>query len=154
MTKTSSNERAALAAMQAAAADGTLFSRPTTDPARACWHALLACGDPRLRQMAKDAETLAVQVADRKKYAAMSRSVCPQCGRKVGPEHFACCSGAKGGRVGGKATGAAKVRGDSAHYRAMVAARKDRKANNDLRGVCQPIYRRLRMTSTEAGERQ
>ena len=54
---------------------------------------------------------------------------CPQCGRKVAPEHFACCSGAKGGRVGGKATGDAKRRGDSAHYRAMVAARKDRKAN-------------------------
>lgn len=60
---------------------------------------------------------------------AMSRTVCPQCGRKVAPEHFACCSGAKGGRVGGKASGAAKVRGDSEHYRAMVSARKDRKAN-------------------------
>ena len=62
----------------------------------------------------------------------MSRAVCPQCGRKVMPEHFACCSGAKGGRVGGKASGAAKVRGDAAHYRAMVARRKDRKANTGL----------------------
>ena len=65
----------------------------------------------------------------------MSRTVCPQCGRKVGPEHFACCSGAKGGRVGGKATGEAKRRGDSAHYRAMVAARRDRKANKGLTGL-------------------
>ena len=60
---------------------------------------------------------------------AVTRQVCPQCGRKVKPEHFACCSGAAGGRVGGKATGDAKRRGDSAHYRAMVARRKDRKAN-------------------------
>ena len=59
----------------------------------------------------------------------MSRATCPQCGRKVGPEHFACCSGAKGGRVGGKASGASKRRGDSAYYRALVSARKDRKAN-------------------------
>lgn len=62
---------------------------------------------------------------------AMSRAVCPQCGRKVGPRHFACCSGAVGGRVGGKATGASKRRGDSAHYRAMVARRKDRDGQND-----------------------
>jgi len=62
----------------------------------------------------------------------MSRAVWPQCGRKVVPEHFACRSGAKGGRVGGKATGTAKRRGDSAHYRAMVARRKDRKANAPL----------------------
>lgn len=65
----------------------------------------------------------------------MSRAVCPQCGRKVAPEHFACCSGAKGGRVGGKASGDAKRRGDSAHYRAMVAARKDRQANYGIEGV-------------------
>ena len=64
--------------------------------------------------------------------AEMSRAVCPQCGRKVGPGHFACSSGAAGGRVGGKATGDAKRRGDSAHYRAMVARRKDRKANIPL----------------------
>ena len=62
----------------------------------------------------------------------MSRAICPQCGRKVAPEHFACCSGEKGGRVGGKATGDAKRRGDSAHYRAMVARRKDRKANKSM----------------------
>ena len=61
-----------------------------------------------------------------------ARAICPQCGRKVGPEHFACCSGAKGGRVGGKATGDAKRRGDSAHYRAMVARRADRKANSAI----------------------
>ena len=64
--------------------------------------------------------------------AAVSRAVCPQCGRKVGPEHFACFSGAKGGRVGGKASGAAKRRGDAEHYRVLVARRKDRQANKQL----------------------
>jgi len=64
----------------------------------------------------------------------MSRAICPQCGRKVAPEHFACCSGEKGGRVGGKAAGDAKRRGDSAHYRAMVARRKDRQANAEAHG--------------------
>lgn len=68
----------------------------------------------------------------------MSRAVCPQCGHKVSPEHFACCSGAKGGRVGGKASGASKVRGDSAHYRALVARRKDRKANNTPQRMARP----------------
>ena len=73
MTKiVSGNERAALAAMNAAAADGTLFARPTTDPARACWHALLACGDARLRKIAKDAEALAVRVSSQKKFSAMT----------------------------------------------------------------------------------
>jgi len=65
--------------------------------------------------------------------AAMSRAICPQCGRKVAPEHFTCYSGAKGGRVGGRASGASKRRGDSAYYRALVARCKDRKANAALR---------------------
>ncbi|MBP7638019.1 MAG: hypothetical protein KBA18_09105 [Kiritimatiellae bacterium] len=50
---------------------------------------------------------------------------CPQCGRKVGPEHFACVRAAK---AGGAGHGTAKVRGDAEYYRAMVAKRKDRQA--------------------------
>ena len=61
---------------------------------------------------------------------AMSRVICPQCGRKVAMEHFSCYSGAKGGHVGGRASGASKRRGDSAYYRALVARCKDRKAND------------------------
>jgi len=51
---------------------------------------------------------------------------CPVCGKQVGPEHFACHSGAAGGRKGGLTRGPAKRRGDSEHYRAMVSKRKDR----------------------------
>ena len=64
--------------------------------------------------------------SDARARASACRTVCPECRRAVGPEHFACCSVARGGRVGGLATGAAKRRGDSAHYRALAARSKDR----------------------------
>ena len=59
--------------------------------------------------------------------------VCPQCGRTVGPEHFACVRAAKAGEAG---HGKAKARGNAEYYRALVAKRKDRQPTGPNTGVC------------------
>ena len=46
---------------------------------------------------------------------------CPYCNKRVTKSHFACQSGAAGGKA---ATGAKKERGDSAYYKNLRAKRK------------------------------
>jgi len=65
----------------------------------------------------------------------IKKSICPACGRKVGDDHFSCRSGALGGRIGGKAAGATKRRGDAEHHRQLAAMRKDRAAKKATRGT-------------------
>jgi hypothetical protein len=51
----------------------------------------------------------------------MAKTNCPQCRRRVGPDHYACVRASAAGRAG---KGASKRRGDAAYYRALAAKRR------------------------------